>query len=71
MPTKSHLALLSPTIVNGTVAKPPRRRHNAEVRGREYLTDAEVNRLIAAAGNNRHAHRDAPKPTAHLAARSV
>jgi integrase len=31
----------------------------AEVRTREYLTDAEVNRLIVAAGNNRNGHRDA------------
>src|SRR5262249_3268550 len=39
--------------------KPPPRRRNAEVRAREYLTDTEVARLIVAAGNNRHAHRDA------------
>jgi type 1 fimbriae regulatory protein FimB/type 1 fimbriae regulatory protein FimE len=39
--------------------QPPRRRRNDEVRAREYLTEAEVNRLIATAGNNRHAHRDA------------
>ena len=32
---------------------------NAEVRAREYLTDGEVNRLITAAGENRHGHRDA------------
>ena len=38
---------------------PPRRRKNAEVRVREYLTDAEVAKLITAAGFNRHAHRDA------------
>src|SRR5262249_28258649 len=58
--TKPHLALVAPTTVNGTVTRqPPRRRRNDEVRAREYLTEAEVNRLIAAAGNNRHAHRDA------------
>jgi integrase len=57
---KSHLALVAPSTVNGTVAKrPPPRRRNAEVRAREYLTDAEVNRLIAAAGFNRYSHRDA------------
>ena len=58
---KSHLALVAPTTVNGTVDKagPPRRRRNAEVRSREYLTDAEVNRLISAAGENRNGHRDA------------
>ena len=58
---KSHLALVAPTTVNGTVDKagPPKRRRNAEVRAREYLTDAEVNRLISAAGENRNGHRDA------------
>ena len=55
---KSHLALVPPSADNGTV-HPPRRRPNAELRAREYLTDAEVNRLIAAAGNNRHGYRDA------------
>jgi integrase len=47
---------------NGTVAdrrRPPHRKRNAEVRAREYLTDAEVNRLIVAAGKNRYGHRDA------------
>jgi len=39
-------------------SKPPCRRPNAEVRTREYLTEAEVERLIKAAGDNRHAHRD-------------
>ena len=38
---------------------PPRRRPNAEVRSREYLTQAEVERLIEAAGDNRNGHRDA------------
>ena len=58
---KSHLALVAPTTVNGTVDKagPPKRRRNAEVRAREYLTDGEVNRLISAAGENRNGHRDA------------
>ena len=59
---KSHLALVAPTTVIGTVAdrrRPPRRKRNAEVRAREYLTDGEVARLIAAAGENRHGHRDA------------
>ena len=59
--TKSHLALVAPATGNGAVdrPRPPRRRRNAEVRAREYLTDAEVNRLIAAAGRNRYGHRDA------------
>ena len=38
---------------------PPRRKRNAEVRAREYLTDGEIARLITAAGENRHSHRDA------------
>src|SRR5262245_37325677 len=58
--TKQHLTLVAPAIVNGTVTRrPPLRRRNGEVRAREYLTDAEVNRLIAAAGSNRNGHRDA------------
>ncbi len=58
--TKPHLTLVAPTTVNGTVGRrPPRRRRNAEVRAREYLTDGEVARLIAAAGENRYGHRDA------------
>ena len=58
---KPHLALVAPTTVYGTVddAGPPKRRRNAEVRSREYLTDGEVNRLISAAGENRNGHRDA------------
>jgi type 1 fimbriae regulatory protein FimB/type 1 fimbriae regulatory protein FimE len=58
---KSRLVLVSPTTVIGTVDAhhPPKRRPNAEVRSREYLTAAEVDRLIAAAGHNRNGHRDA------------
>ena len=58
---KSHLTVVSPTTENGTVTKnrPPKRRRNAEVRAREYLTNAEVEQLIKAAGDNRHGHRDA------------
>src|SRR5215470_13395980 len=54
---KSHLRLVSPRSVIGTV--PPRRRPNAELRTREYLTEPEVERLIKAAKANRHGHRDA------------
>jgi type 1 fimbriae regulatory protein FimB/type 1 fimbriae regulatory protein FimE len=56
----SHQELAAPRTVNGTVVRkpPPRRRRNAETRAREYLTDAEVAKLITAAGFNRHAHRD-------------
>jgi integrase len=32
---------------------------NAHYRVREYLTDKEVERLMKAAGDNRHGHRDA------------
>src|SRR4029077_1318452 len=58
---KPRLALVAPTTVIGTVDKagPPKRRRNAEVRAREYLTDDEIARLITAAGENRHSHRDA------------
>jgi integrase len=58
---KPHLALVTPAPVYGTVdpRRPPQRRRNAEVRAREYLTGEEVDRLIAAAGDNRSAHRDA------------
>src|SRR5262245_58959628 len=60
--TNPHLTLVAPTTVIGTVGdrpNPPRRKRNAEVRAREYLTDAEIARLIAAASGNRHGHRDA------------
>jgi len=55
--TKSHLKLVTPATENRTVA--PRRRRNAELRTREYLTDAEVGRLQDAAKANRWGHRDA------------
>jgi len=55
--TKSSLKLASPTPIYGTV--PPRRRPNADLRPREYLTEAEVGRLMKAAGENRNGHRDA------------
>ena len=60
MPIKSVMDLVAPTTINGTVVnQPPRRKTNAELRAREYLTDQEVNRLIEAAGDNRYGHRDA------------
>ena len=37
----------------------PRRRPNAELRTREYLTETEVEKLIDAARGNRYGHRDA------------
>jgi integrase len=54
---KSHRKLVAPTTINRRVT--PRRLPNAELRIREYLTDAEVARLQKAAGNNRWGHRDA------------
>jgi integrase len=54
---KPRLRVVSPTTVNRTVT--PRRRPNAEIRTREHLTSAEVEKLIKAAGKNRWGHRDA------------
>lgn len=57
----AHLALVTetaPTRANGRV--PPRRVRNLERRSREYLTPAEMDLLIQAAGRRgRHGHRDA------------
>jgi len=54
---KSHLKLVSPPIVKRTVT--PKRLPNATLRTREYLTEAEVQRLMTAAKVNRWGHRDA------------
>jgi type 1 fimbriae regulatory protein FimB/type 1 fimbriae regulatory protein FimE len=54
---KSHLKLVTPTTKKRTVT--PRRRRNGDLRTREYLTEAEVERLMKAATSNRHGHRDA------------
>ena len=48
---------MPPNTINRTIT--PRRRPNAELRTREYLTEQEVEALIEAAGTNRHGHRDA------------
>ena len=53
---KSHLKLVAPSIVKRTV--PPKRLPNRALRTREHLTEAEVEKLIAAAKRNRHGHRD-------------
>ena len=37
----------------------PKRRRNGDLRTREYLTEAEVERVVSAARRNRHGHRDA------------
>jgi integrase len=54
---KSHLRLVTPATEKRTVT--PKRPHNADVRTREYLTEAEVERLMEAAKDNRWGHRDA------------
>ena len=54
---KSHLRLVAPVTVKRTVAMPVR-RPNAELRSREYLTNAEVERLMKAVRSNRWGHRD-------------
>ena len=54
---KSHLKLVTPATVNRTVT--PKRPPNADLRTREYLTEAEVERLMKAAKGNRWGHRDA------------
>ena len=46
-PMKPSLRIVTPTTVNRTVT--PRRRPNAEIRTREHLTEAEVEKLIKAA----------------------
>jgi integrase len=54
---KSHLKLVTPTIVKRTVTS--KRPANGKLRTREYLTEAEVARLMTAAKGNRWGHRDA------------
>src|SRR5215472_2197484 len=44
---------------NNIYRKVPTRKPSAEMRTREYLTPAEVEKLIAAARLGRHGHRDA------------
>jgi len=55
--TKPRLRVVGSTIVNRTVT--PRRRENADLRTREYLTPDEVEMLIEAVKGNRYGHRDA------------
>ena len=54
---KSYLKLVTPATVNRTVT--PKRLPNGKLRTREYLTEAEVERLMEAAKGNRWGHRDA------------
>jgi integrase len=58
MAVKSNLRLVAPTTEKQTVDM-ARRRPNAELRSREHLTADEVERLVAAAKDGRHGHRDA------------
>jgi type 1 fimbriae regulatory protein FimB/type 1 fimbriae regulatory protein FimE len=57
MAGKSHLKLVTPATVKRTVT--PTRLPNGDLRTREYLTEAEVERLMAVARKNRWGHRDA------------
>jgi integrase len=54
---KAHLKVVTLSTEKRTVVT-PRRKTNAELRTREYLTDAEVAHLIEAAKGNRYGHRD-------------
>jgi site-specific recombinase XerD len=54
---KAHLKLVTPATVKRTVT--PKRLPNSKLRTCEYLTDAEVERLMASAKGNRYGHRDA------------
>ena len=54
---KRHLKLVTPATVKRTVT--PRRPRNGDIRTREYLTEAEVEKLMDAAKGNRWSHRDA------------
>ena len=58
MPAKARLKLVSPANLNRTVT--PTRRRNGELRTREYLLPAEIDKLIAAARkHSRYPDRDA------------
>jgi integrase len=57
MQAKSHLALVVPTGEKRAVAAG--RRSNADYCKREYLTPAEIEKLIEATKGNRYGHRDA------------
>jgi integrase len=56
---KPHLKLVTPSTLKRTVgAATPRRKANGALRTREYLTPAEIERLLDAARKNRYGHRD-------------
>jgi integrase len=54
-----HLQLVAPCNENRQVEPKLRRLANAEMRSREYLLPAEIEKLIKAAKDGRWAHRDA------------
>ena len=58
MPVKPHLRVVAPSNENRTV---PVRRPNAELRTREYLTPAEIEKLIAVAKRGRYGKRESPR----------
>jgi len=51
------LRLVAPATEKRTVM--PKRAKNSDLRSREYLTEHEIDALMAAARQNRHGHRDA------------
>jgi integrase len=53
----AHLRVIEPSNIFRSVA--PGRATNAELRAREYLTPAEVDKLMKAARDGRYGHRDA------------
>jgi type 1 fimbriae regulatory protein FimB/type 1 fimbriae regulatory protein FimE len=55
--SKSQLKLVTSGTKKRTVT--PRRRRNGDLRTREFLTEAEVERLMKAVTGNRHGRRDA------------
>ncbi len=54
---KRHLKLVTPATLNRTVT--PKRPPNRDLRSREHLTEAEVERLLKAVTRNSYGHRDA------------
>ena len=54
---KSRLRIVAPSTEKRTIT--PKRRPNADLRTREYLTDREVEMLAETAKTNRWGHRDA------------
>jgi integrase len=65
--TKPRLKPVTPAAVNRTVT--PRRLPNRDLRTREHLTEAEVERLMEVAKANRHGRRDATIGPSGLPAR--